>query len=214
MATPFTLADKQIEIPSAWHELTVEHFVKIRALENITDAFSLLSVLTGTSDKQWKELDLDEFNYSQLMAAVEWIWKEPTPKFAELPMPDVLPFGDKFLVIPKDLNLKTFQQRYDFEQAVFPCIEKTGDIVDVLPKLIAIYLQPLYTGEKYNGDDLDPFIAMANGIKALDAYPVGSFFLKQFLGLIKPKPQALKESVAVIQMKNEMPESKSLKSLA
>lgn len=212
MPIPFTLGKKQIEIPVSWSEITVDHLVNIRALKNLSDVFAILAVLTGTSVKIWKLADLDSFNYRQLITAIEWIWKTPLPKFAERKMPAKISFGDKLLEIPTDLNLKTFQQRYDFEQAVFPCIDKTGDIIDALPPLIAIYMQPLYTGELYNGDNLKPFMEMANQVKAIDAYPVGSFFLKQYLLLTKQKSKPLNKSVAVTQTKKKKQALKSLKS--
>jgi hypothetical protein len=178
--TPFKFGADNITLPSGWNELTVLHLQKVSALpENEKTNFcKLLEIFTGIPYKTWFDAELSELNVAQLTSALAWAQSPIDMNI--LPMPDSIFIGAKKIDIPKNLAVKTLGQKQRFEQVALPALESNKSLVGSMAELLAIYMQPLYTGEKFNTDTIDDVIRLCEQCKAVEAFPVVSFFLKKY----------------------------------
>jgi hypothetical protein len=178
--TPFIIGGKSVPIPSGWQELTVLHMQKISALpeHEKTDLCRMLEIFTGIEYKIWFNAELSELNVAQLTTALEWT--KDAIDMNTLEMPKSLMIGDKAIDVPKDLAVKTLGQKQRFEQVALPALESNKSLVGSMAELLAIYIQPLYTGANFNPDNIDDVIRKCEQLKAVDAYPVVAFFLRKY----------------------------------
>lgn len=174
---------KNFLFPESWHEITVAQLIALRAMEQnaplAKQICEALAILSGTKANEWFDMDADTDTHDTIFDLLAWTKQEID--WQKLPVPKVLTIGDRAIDIPQDLTLKTYGQVTVFESLVFPTVEKTGDLTDAIPVALAIYLQPLITGSKFDADKLGDTIADINKLRACEAFPVANFFLKKYL---------------------------------
>lgn len=169
--------------PESWQEITVAQLIALRAMEQSAplakQICTALAILSNTTEADWFEMDADADAQDTIYDLLAWT--KTKIDWQNLPIPQTLTIGDKAVDIPQDLTLKTYGQVTVFESLVFPVVEKTGDLTDAIPTALAIYLQPLCTGSKFDADTLGDTIAEINKLRASEAFPVANFFLKKYL---------------------------------
>lgn len=184
MKIPYKLGELTIHLPSSWDDVTTGQMMDIKTLDG-KDFFRLLAILSGVDRSKWFDCELSALDLELLTSTLEFI-QHPLD-LAALPMPSAIMFGGKLLEIPEDLNLKTFGQSAVFAQTIFDSVARTGDVVEVMDQVLAIYLQPEYTGKLFDADSLKKYNAMARETRVAEAYPVASFFISKSLASMSTK---------------------------
>lgn len=185
--TTLTSGNISINIASSYAELKVSQFLKLNHLKRESDLCEILSIISDKDYKFWFDADVTEISLEHLMAAIAWA--NTPPDFASREVPKEIKIGEKNVSVPEDLSIKTLGQQLAFIQMVLPSVQQrvqeTGKVSfgDELPVALAIYLQPLITGEKFNGDTLKETIKQCEDCLVMEALPVANFFLSKFLNL-------------------------------
>lgn len=161
--TEFNEGELTFSLPSNWKEITLGQFLAIRNLlkdGGAPDIFTQLSILSSVEREFFFHSEMPEERFEEFISAIAWMGE--APDYSTFTKPELYEIGNKALVIPDDLTLKTLGQKYAFETKVLPVsvvVEETPMCdIDVMDMAVAIYLQPLYTGEKFNLETIDETI--------------------------------------------------------
>lgn len=209
---PFSIGNVKMNLPSSWEEITTKQMIEIKKTGS-EDFCSLLSILTGVDYKTIYNADISEFTVDQLSAGLEWM--KTSPDFINLDKPETLTIGGKTMAVVNNLSVKTLGQKIFFEQKIFPFVKAEGDVVvsidpEAIPIALAIYFQPLYTGHKFNPDEIDSMVALCGEVPVTQAFPVANFFLKKYFDYESSK----KSSISIPKMTTSQPDFQTLNSLA
>jgi len=206
----FSIGDTSFSIPTSWNEVSVGQFLQWQSNEKIKagDLSELLFILTGLQPESFEQLS--EFDISRIALALEWI--EDMPDFKELPLPSHYSLDGVSVNIPEQLTTESWGQKEYTEPILIDCLEKTGDVIDVMDKILAAYFYPLYASKnnplhkshylkdfvqhdekilnhkQFNGKSM---IDLVHESKLIEAYPIASFFLRSCLRLSKQKEKHL-----------------------
>lgn len=190
----FQLDTERFTLPSGWHEVTVDQFLRLRKAGQSLSQVEMLSIFSGLPVETWMRVPLTEINFDLLNAALSWC-HEPL-ELESLVCPKYISVGDVKLLtgslnvaikaghmvrVPKDLRIETYGQKVMFDLMVLPELEKSGDVVDCIDSALAIYLQPAISGKPFDSDNLDPYIEAIRKCKIVEAYPVAAFFLRKLI---------------------------------
>jgi hypothetical protein len=185
MPTPFILGSKQANIPSGYHELTLGQFVELSTLTDLQDVCLILQALTGVSAQDWNDAELNALNIALLNNAL--IWLHEKAGFDKWPVPDNITINGKACEVPKRIEIKTLGQKAAFDRYITNEVSVDGGQTILTPrhmvKAIAIYMQPEYTGQKFNPDELDKMEGYVKGLSVMEAVPLATFFLRKLLNL-------------------------------
>lgn len=200
-----TINGKTVNFPASWSEVTVDQFFKIRSIDPAKEQAQVicevLEILTGIPASTWYDMDAKEADTNVILSLIEFI-KEPI-EWQGLEVPKEVTLGGKVCKVPKDLHLKTYGQAVLFESKILPVVLEKGDFTDVLRTALAIYLQPVYTGEKFDGERLEETEALVGALPIYTAFPVANFFFRKFLrslikkGILYDEAQAPKNTKRV-----------------
>lgn len=188
----FKLGQDELKLPVGWSEVTVEQFLQLRAISTENDIIKILSILSGISYEKWSELKLANFEKAVDDIISTLSWMSDIPDFKSLPMPKKYMLADKLIDIPDDLKLETLGQRFIFEREIFPCIERTGDVIEVIDKAIAIYIQPRVTGKDFDANKaiMADVESKVRASFIFEAYPIASFFFNNYMRWLSKKEKS------------------------
>lgn len=203
--------DKNVyNLPESWEELTIKQFIEMDNYDN-RDYIRLLSVLLQAPYGEVFSVD-PVLLKEKISPIVSWISEEYN--FESLKVPEEINIYDKDLKIvgkvkiPKDIRLKTFGQKIHFDEAMS---SSEGSIIMKIPYIVAIYLYPEYSKNKFDEDSVVDFKNNhINYCRAVDIYAVACFFLDNWQKFIKKK---MSFSVRIMNRRNWPRVLRSLKSL-
>lgn len=165
--------EKEIyKAPTAWSEVTVRQFYRIRN-EYKKDVLVLYSILLGCTVERLetcKQFDL----HAQLKPCFEFLDTELKPSKS-----GTINIAGKERPVPKDLAQYSYAQYLRLYERMAKVSETTGSTVDCIPFAVAVYFQPLVSGEKYSTEKAERFAEEVVGdCPITEAASVGNFFLK------------------------------------
>jgi len=204
--------------PEAWEEVNLGMLIRME--ENWSgkksDMIGLLSALTFQDYSAISNSQRDL--WEPLFAVMGFVFTDP-PKWNKLKQPKVLRIDGIDCKMPRKIGLTMFGQKVMALQLIGN--EELSDI-EKIPKILAIYLQPIYDASqanratgKFNTERLEHIEHHCLYLKAKDAYPAGSFFLNRLLrkkdyGILGLAPFLW---IARMKLFKTLPEVKDLKAL-
>jgi len=166
--------DKDVyDLPEGWHEVTVNQFLELRDCEN-ADFITILSKLINAPYDKVFACNPDMIA-KQILPLLDWYFDE-TFNFDELRIPPKLSSQENEYPIPRDIRLKSFGQKIHFEEIM----RDIKDPVTKMPYVVAIYMYPIITKNKFDVESLDEFTKNTIGnCRITEIYPIASFFLNK-----------------------------------
>lgn len=164
--------DKDVyEMPEGWYDVIVNQFLELRNCENV-DFITILSILINAPYDKVFACN-PEMIAKKIIPLMSWYFDE-TFNFDELKMPPKLSVGDEEYPIPRDIKLKSFGQKLHLEEAM----RDMRDPIAKMPYVVAIYMYPVVTKDKFDVEPLDEFAKNTIGkCKITEIYPIANFFL-------------------------------------
>lgn len=165
----------KVECPGCYEELTTGTFQRVFRewdMENPLakrDSFKLFSILTGTS---FAGMQPSVENEATIWNAVGWFVTEPFRFSAQLPK--VLQIGDKIISVPRKVAVLSYGQNVMLRQA----IDKSKFMEENISIAVAICLQPLYDGGKFDYDRALEIEKLILDMPIYLTHPVGFFLLQ------------------------------------
>lgn len=194
-----------VSFPAGWSEVTVGQFLALRNIDATLDSartFSkILEIFTAIPAQTWYDMEATESHTEELFDLVAFTREKID--FNALACPEKITIDGKEYDVPKELRLSTYGQVTVFESKVFPLVTDKGDLLDAIPSALAIIFQPLITGKKFDGDTLNETEKLIHALPILVAYPVASFFLKQYFQSLTKRSEL---SPTIQPEKNSKPE--------
>lgn len=206
----------EIHLPTSYDEITVGQFEMIRAIKPEDKESRLISIVTGISESIIEEWDIEQAD--EIIEVLSFL--SDKIDIAMYPIPDEIEINGKSINPKVNVRVASIDQRWSFERRLWPELVKNHGVIDAnLSVALAIYLQPLITGEKFNDDSLDPTIEMVKKLPVLKAYPIAYFFtnacvrslnkrkkcLENRLSQMLKEQQALKESLRSESLTQSIP---------
>lgn len=189
----YKLGDTTFTIPASLKEATVRQFMQFREHGKKHDLIMSLSIFSGLPYETWSDAELKYIDIERVVAALDWV--QDFDMLKTMPLPSVYHVGGKEFVVPSNLELKTLGQRVAFENEIFPCMTRTGDLMEVLDRAVAIYFYPELTGSKYDTDKLGDVLEAVRDSPISEAYPIARFFLKKYFDSREKKAKSLAETL-------------------
>ena len=180
--------DKDVyDLPESWGEITVNQFMELRDCEN-ADFITILSKLINAPYDKIFACN-PEMIAKKVIPMLDWYFDE-TFNFDELKIPSKLSVQDKEYPIPRDIRLKSFGQKLHFEETM----KDMRDPVAKMPYVVAIYMYPIITKNKFDIESLDEFTKNTIGnCKITEIYPIANFFLNKLRKyFLKKKKRSLR----------------------
>lgn len=162
-------------VPEGWHEVKLKHILALEE-NGANDASSLLSALTGIN-YEFIENSKNSTQWSIVIQLLTFIYEAPNWK--KIRLPKKVTVNGKLITPPRKIEVETFGQSRLFANA-FRSVDTDKTIpINILPELIAIYLQPAYDGlfEAQRIDDIKKYVLE---MKAFEAMPYAFFFSKKW----------------------------------
>lgn len=188
--------DCKYEFPVGWHEVTLDQFNVIKDLDKEPDMAmkicKTLEMLTGVAAREWFEMKASEVDSEGILQLIAWM-QEPID-WEEIPPPAEVEIDGVKYVVPQKLEMETYGQMLMFDSRVLPEVTKTGSLVNVLKPALAIYLQPVITGKKFDADQLSETEATVGRMSIYDALPLANFFFSRYFDLLRRKTELSNES--------------------
>jgi len=171
-------------IPQSWYDITVDQYVRLTLTKEFND-ITFLAIMLGVEEEDIlnssnPNLDIDTYPH------LAWYTGETSEDFFSRMTDENKRFMPKEVVlerdgaditipIPKDLSMKTYGQKISVEQM----LEKNAnEPFSIFPDVVAIYLYPDWSGEKFNlGKALEFKDSHIMKMPIYLAYPIGRFFL-------------------------------------
>jgi len=198
---PFKIGNVAFELPASYGELTFRQFYALQKSDgNNLNEFAILSGLEKSFLEQCEDLELD-YRVAQCLSFFQ-------DKFDcnEYLVPDYITISGKRYKTPGGIGINTFGQKLALVQAITEAEKAGGNEIDCYPFVIALYMQPVVTGQKYNADLVEKLIPEVMECKLAEAWPLAGFFLSNYARYLResaknyPTPQPRKslgpESIA------------------
>lgn len=171
------LNSNRLAIPEAYDELKTRTFEKIFAEWDMDkplyerDYAKLLSILSG---KSYKVEDVE--NEEKIWQLVRWV-VESQPNFKKEP-PSEIKIGEKVLSVPQNIGKLSIGQNIVMHQL----LENKAHVEECIGMALAIYLQPLYDGGRFNYESAQRLYEEHIGnMPITQTYTLGFFFLIRVL---------------------------------
>lgn len=145
------------------------------------DNLGLFGILTGTN---FKVGELDDESEQAIYEAILWCFTEDFKYSKELPA--VLDIGGKIIELPKKIGGCSIGQNIILKQL----IDSSRYVEETISMATAIFLQPEYSGDKFDYAKAKKLEAEIAKMPATLIYPVG-FFLLSRAGKIGQKPDGI-----------------------
>lgn len=188
--------DVKYEFPVGWHEITLDQFLVIKDLDKLSDdadkICKTLEMLTGISAQTWFNMEATAIDSEAILQLISWM-QDPID-WEAVPPPTEIEIDGKKYSVPKELEMQTYGQMLMFDSKVLPEVSRTGSLVDVLKTALAIYMQPVLTGEKFNGEKLSETEIVVGKMSIYEALPLANFFFSKYFDLLKKKTELSNES--------------------
>lgn len=165
------------KVPQSWGETTLNQFYKLR---NIDDNFKFsedVAIMTGLDKSIFLDSDNIEFD-AKIYPVLEWM--ENKFDAHTYPVPDFVEVNGKKIARPKGIALGTFGQKLELQNLLTNAEKTAKDEIDCFAHALAIYLQPGYTGSKFDSDKAKELIPHILEMPLSQSWPLASFFLSNY----------------------------------
>jgi len=159
-------------IPTAWEELTLQQSFD---LEGLIDRLEMYSIITKIPLKELDALKGDEM---AVYSATQFLTNPPD--WAKLPKPKAVFINGKRCRIPK-IAKETLGQKV----IISSLIASEKDLHVLIPKIVAVYLQPVYSGGKFDRDKLKEVEKYLLDSSCVEVYAAAWFFFLKSINLKK-----------------------------
>jgi len=152
------------EMTARQYELIVPEFAK--DLDQ-RDHFKIFQILAGTD---YKDFHATAENEVTIWNAIRWLYEQPF-EFGEVPK--VVRIKERTVSIPKDITKLSIGQNIHLKQI----LGESKYLEENICAACAIYLQPLYDGDKF---DFEKAMELKEEVEKMPAYivrPIGFFLL-------------------------------------
>lgn len=177
----------RITSPASWRELTLGQLIDMETKWDGNNIVDLFSIVTGVDIKDIKNSTTQGLE-DTMLAICSFALNQPN--WESLPRPEKIQIGEKFYDTPKSIERKMFGQKLMVSQMV---IKEGKDLMLKLPKIIAIYMQPIIEGE-FDDERLEAIEKQLLNSPAMDCYALGLFFFQKSVSLINIGELSLTES--------------------
>ena len=159
-----------LNIPSSWYELNLDQFIKVETSDR-SDVLGLFSILAGvplevpenSTDKKLEKVIWQSLSF--LGENVDWSDLKPPKAFA---------VGEHVFQVPKEFGKMMIGQKIMIAQTV----KTIEDLIEKMPKLLAIIFLPQFTGGKFESSRIDELADLMRSTIGMDAYAIAKgFFL-------------------------------------
>ena len=174
----FEISGKTISVPESWDDITCGQWLNIEKVKDRSDVVAIFSALCDVPYNDLFLADLDE-----VMPMIERVsFISDTPDFLKIEAPKTVFISGKNIDVPQDIRLKTLGQFQTFQSKVLPhvLVYKDGGIscdFKVMDVAVAIYMQPLITGKKFDAETLEETIKEVRSMPMLECFALANFFL-------------------------------------
>lgn len=172
---------KTVQIPTCWGEVSLSQFYQLQKLT--TDEFiDVAPILTGI-DKDvllnCSDSDIDK----KIFPAIQWIGDKDNQIDAhDNFVPDTLELNGKIFSVPKEIRFETYAQKLAIERVLRKNTEENQ--ISIYADILAIYLYPSYTGEKFDERKAIEFKEEILKLQLKYAFPIAAFFLTNLEGYL------------------------------
>ena len=160
------------EIPTAWEELTLQQSFD---LEGLVDRLEMYSIITKIP---LKDLDAMKGDEMAIYSATQFLTSPPD--WGKLPKPKAIHVNGKRCRIPK-IAKETLGQKV----IISSLIASESDLHVLIPKVVAVYVQPAYTGGKFDRDKLKEVEGHLLQSSCVEVYAAAWFFFLKSTNLMK-----------------------------
>lgn len=193
-----TINNKPIQFPTSWAEVTVRQFFAIKNIDPNDKQYNavckMLEVFTGIKAAEWFDMEATEVDTNTILLLLEFC-KDPI-NWESLKKPESITVQGKEIKIPTDISLSTYGQIVVFDTTVIPKVHESGNIIDVVHTAVAIFIQPLITGKKFDGNKLSETESMVLDLPIYQVFPLASFFLREYFSyLIKSESSSIEHQL-------------------
>lgn len=178
---PFDLGPHKFNLPTSYDELTFRQFFAMREVKD-DDNIGFLAAISGLEREAWEQCsDIDIA--TKIYVFLEWM-KEPFQ--VEQFTPDKIKINGKYYDRPKGLGASVYGQ-IEHIKSEYKKLDREGkNDYEGFPMLLAIIMQPVVTGQKYNYDlAYKTILPLIMDCQLREAWPLASFFLTNFSNYVK-----------------------------
>jgi hypothetical protein len=164
--------NEAINMPTSWAEVSLSQFKELKEAKSDIDICGILSGIEPERLKRAKDIE----GFNRLLIAGEFV-KEP-PKISKKKSLESISFeGNTFSLI--ELTEIEIGQYNDIRHLA----SNGGDELEQFAVIMAIYLQPITSGENYSYSSAKELIAKVWQMPALEVIASVNFFLERSIGL-------------------------------
>ncbi len=166
----------QKDIPVCFEELKTRQYEMLipelaKDMEN-RDHFKIFNIIAGTNYSSYNvtsEIEVTIWN------AIKWIYEQPFP-LNEMPKVLAMTFNNvhKIITLPKNVKALSIGQNVALKQLVV----KAQYLEENISSAVAIYLQPIIDGAKFNSERVDEIKKEVDQMPCVLIRPIGFFLLK------------------------------------
>jgi len=173
----FHLGSAKYQAPASWKEVTVKQYARIKRDwepdKDVADRdyFKLLKILINDNSATRLEKNID--NDLTLMSILGWVITEEERFARELPL--WLKIGRQTVLVPRDPKELSIGQNIHLRRE----IEKAKVMEECIGSAVAIYMQPIIDGKKFNFARAMELKAEIDEMPAYLIYPIGFFLLRR-----------------------------------
>lgn len=181
MPALFKLGKEKFSIPNSWDEVSTDLFFRLAKCDK-SDYIALLSVLSGIEYKkisQARETDLDE------ILAPHLAWTNEQIDWEGMKSPTHINVRLKTLKVPTNLELESFGQKIVLEDKLRECITGSKgevNLAELIPYAFSVYFCSKYYEKDFSKVLVNQFLRLTMDMPIMTVYPIGSFFLKRYVG--------------------------------
>ena len=163
-------------MPTSYRELSFKQYCE---LVNQSDFMSQLAILLKCDRSLIESAKMSFDTEKQIYKALEFF--SDLPDFNKIDLPSKIKIKDKSIEVPRDLDLESFGQRMKAQERISQAESKQESLINILPYLCSIYLEPLYYDRAFDATKTEKFAEeVLKDCSYLDLYKIGSFFLRKY----------------------------------
>jgi len=199
----FKIAEYKFEVPTDWSQIKVGQYMNVINIkgEHFPQKLKALIIEAVTGVPYDVICNSSRQGIENIYSALSFL--SDVPDFKEWKLPTMYKLGEGSYQVPQDLNSESFGQRIAFEQIIFPAINETGDILTVMDKAVAIYMQPTATGQEFDEKLYAKVTKDVRESLLIEAHPIAVFFFRLFKNSLKPKERVSHQAETPILSQQE-----------
>ena len=158
-------------VPTKWEELSLAQLVKVSTIsnDNVLELFSIITGIPISVPENSRDKNLEK----NIWQVIEFIGNPP--KWDELKPPSRLLLENVYRLVPKKFSNLMIGQKIMIAQ----CVRKVEDMVEQMPRILAIIFQPVIDKGKFEAKRIDELAGQMLKVNGIEGYAIASrFFLR------------------------------------